>query len=345
MNKELLNFLSNITDKDEPISGNRHSRVLLVDSMNLFFRNFSMLNSVTPNGVHIGGLGGFLRSLGTLIREIQPTSVYVVFEGEGSTINRKNILSEYKSDRNIRRITNWEIFDNIEEEGEAKLDQITRLIQYLKLIPVKTIAIDKTEADDLIAYLSRHLSSLYDSKVYIVSNDKDYIQLVNNNITVYRPTEQIYYDRKKITEQFSVLPENFILYKTLMGDASDSVSGIKGLGKSKIFKLFPELLEVPLALDDIFDICEKKMKEHIIYARVLQDFSQLERNYKIMDLENPLIDEQGKEILNELVEERAPDLQAKLIAQLYNEDHLGGIIRNLDVWLKDSFTQLTAYNK
>ncbi len=344
MNKELLNFLSNIKE-DEQVSGNRHSRVLLIDSLNMFFRNFSMLNSVTPNGVHIGGLGGFLRSLGTLIQETQPTSVYVVFDGEGSTINRKNILPEYKSGRNIRRITNWDIFDNLEEEGEAKVDQITRLIQYLKLLPVKTIAINKTEADDLIAYLGMHLSSKYDSKVYIVSNDQDYLQLVNENVVVYRPTERLYYDQVKIVEKFSVLPSNFILYKTLMGDQSDAITGIKGLGKGKLFKLFPELCEVPLTLDSIFEICEKKMKEHIIYARILQDANQLENNFKIMDLEHPLIDETGIEILKELVEERAPDLQAKLVAKLYNDDNLGGIIRNIDVWLKDNFTQLTAYNK
>ena len=215
MNKDLLNFLSNITDKgEEPISGNRHSRVMLIDSMNLFFRNFAMLNSVTPDGVHIGGLGGFLRSLGSLIKEIQPTSVYIVFDGEGSTINRKNILPEYKSDRHIKRITNWEIFNSLEEEGEAKIDQITRLIQYLKLMPVKIIAIDKTEADDLIAYLSRYISSKYNSKIYIVSNDQDYLQLVNNNIIVYRPTEHVYYDQSKIVEKFQVLPSNFILYTT-----------------------------------------------------------------------------------------------------------------------------------
>ena len=344
MNKELLNLLSNIKE-NESVSGNRHDRVLLIDSMNLFFRNFAMLNTIAPNGVHIGGLGGFLRSLGSLIKEIQPTSVYIIFDGEGSTINRKNILPEYKSGRNIRRITNSEIFDSIEEEGEAKLDQITRLIQYLKLMPVKTIAIDKTEADDLIAYLSKYLYSKYNSKIYIVSNDKDYLQLVNNNIIVYRPTERLYYDQAKIIEQFQILPSNFILYKTLLGDQSDTVIGVKGLGKSKIFKLFPELLDTPLTLDKIFDICEEKMQDHIIYARVLINANQLESNYKIMDLENPLINEQDIEILKELVEERAPDLQSKLIAQLYNEDNLGGIIKNLNIWLKNTFTTLISYNK
>ncbi len=105
--KDLLSLLNNVVEENETESLNKHDRVLLIDGLNLFFRNFAMLNFVNEDGVHVGGLGGFLRSLGTLINRIQPTSVYVVFDGVGSTINRKNLLPEYKSNRNITRITNW----------------------------------------------------------------------------------------------------------------------------------------------------------------------------------------------------------------------------------------------
>lgn len=348
MNKALLHLLEDITDDPQqpsPSDDNKHSRVLLIDSLNLFFRNFSTLNSIAPNGNHIGGLGGFLRSLGTLIKETNPTSVYVVFEGIGSTVNRKNILPEYKSNRHIKRITNWEIFDNLEEELDSKIDQLSRLIQYLKLLPVKTISIDKAEADDVIAYLSKHLVEKYNSQVFIVSNDKDYLQLINENVLVYRPTERIYYDYSKIKEKFQVLPENFILYKTLIGDASDSVEGIKGLGEKGIFKKFPELLDNYITLDDIFRISEEKLEDHITYARVLQAAERLKGNYKIMDLSRPLIDEYDEEYLKQFVEEHAPQLQSSLIAKLYNEDNLGAIIRNLDWWIKENFTQLTGFNK
>ena len=72
-------------------------RYLLIDGLNLFFRNFAILNMVNSKGMHVGGLGGFLRSLGVLIRQIQPTQVYVVFDGAGSSNNRKNLLADYKS--------------------------------------------------------------------------------------------------------------------------------------------------------------------------------------------------------------------------------------------------------
>ena len=138
----------------EETTQKRHDKVLLIDGLNLFFRNFAMMNMVNPDGVHIGGLGGFFRSLGALIRQTQPTSVYVVFDGAGSTASRKNLHSEYKEGRNLTRITNWDAFDNIDDEHDSKVDQIVRIIQYLKLLPVKTCVLDKVEADDIIAVLA-----------------------------------------------------------------------------------------------------------------------------------------------------------------------------------------------
>ena len=84
--KELFKLLDNIQESGEETV--QSSRVLLIDGLNLFFRNFAMLNMVNPDGVHVGGLGGFFRSLGALIRQIQPTEVYVVFDGAGSANNR-----------------------------------------------------------------------------------------------------------------------------------------------------------------------------------------------------------------------------------------------------------------
>ena len=141
--KELFNLLDNITEDGENVQTGE--RILLIDGLNLFFRNFAMLNMVNPNGVHIGGLGGFFRSLGALIRQINPTQVYVVFDGAGSANNRKNLIPEYKSGRDLQRITNWEAFDDLDDEHDAKVDQMVRIIQYLKALPVKTVSIDKVE--------------------------------------------------------------------------------------------------------------------------------------------------------------------------------------------------------
>jgi len=343
--KDLLQLLDNVVEENETESLEKHDRVLLIDGLNLFFRNFAMLKFINEEGIHVGGLGGFLRSLGFLINHINPTSVYVVFDGVGSTVNRRNLLPEYKENRNISRITNWDMFDSLEDENEAKVNQIVRLIHYLKCLPVKTISIDKLEADDIIAYLSKKLSTDYDSKVFIVSSDKDFIQLINDKIVVYRPVEKEYYTQSTVKERFGIPASNFTIYKTLLGDASDKVKGIKGLGDKGILKKFPELAERTLTLDDIFNICKHKMKEHIVYSRILFEEANLRRNYKVMDLHNPMVSEKEIDYLNQEIENHVPKLESPTFLKYYHEDGLRHIIKNVDYWIQSAFNKLISYNK
>lgn len=336
--KDLLKLLDNMDEHgEETVEG---ERILIIDGLNLFFRNFAMMNMVNPEGIHVGGLGGFFRSLGAEIRRVNPTQVYVVFDGAGSSNNRKNLLPEYKSGRDLQRITNWEAFDNLEDEHDAKVDQIVRIIQYLKTLPVKTIGIPKVEADDVIAYLSGIIPKDPKDKVFIVSSDKDFLQLVNKNVIVYRPMEKEFYTEETVVEKFKMSPTNFILYKTLMGDNSDKVAGVKGLGPKKLYKLFPELSEKDMTLDDIYNICESKFKENVIYARIIQNIDALERNYKIMDLSNPMLDENDKSYLYSVVESKELNYLPEQFIAMYNEDKLGGMIRNLEFWIKDIFDEL-----
>ena len=339
----LLELLSNMDEVNDTPSS-KHDRILIIDGLNLFFRNFAMLNIVNEHGVHIGGLGGFLRSLGTLINAIDPTSMYIVFDGENSSMNRKNILSEYKSGRHISRITNWEIFEDVGDEHDAKVDQIVRLIDYLKCLPVKTIALDKVEADDIIAHLAQTITNNTDnSRAFIVSSDKDFIQLVSDKICVYRPIEKDYYNRNTIVDKFGVLPENFILYKVLMGDASDKVPGIKGLGEKKLHKLFPELNERILTLDDIINLSSEKHKEHIIYSRVVFDEANLRKNYKIMDLHNPMMDDLEKKYVEDQIKEEPPVLNVVPFLKFYQEDGLRHLIKNVEFWINNQFRILNSF--
>jgi DNA polymerase-1 len=226
--KDYLEMLNNIEQGEPTAKPGQHERVVFIDGLNLFLRNFAMLKFVNHTGTHIGGLSGFLRSLGALINQIQPTSIYIVFDGVGASTNRRYLLPEYKSGRNLSRITNWDIFDSIDDENSSKVDQIVRLIQYLKCLPVKVVSIDKVEADDIIAYMSKDMAKRFNTKSYIVSSDRDFLQLVDDNVTVYRPIEREFYSPATVQEKFGIVPENFIHYKVLLGDASDKVPGVKG---------------------------------------------------------------------------------------------------------------------
>jgi len=336
--KELFKLLDEIQEQgEETVQG---ERILFIDGLNLFFRNFAVMNMVNPDGVHIGGLGGFFRSLGAMIRQIDPTQVYVVFDGAGSANNRKNINPLYKSGRDLQRITNWDAFDDKRDEDDSKVDQMVRVIQYLKTLPVKTVSIDKVEADDIIAYLCNKVINEPKDKAFIVSSDKDFIQLVNDNVIVYRPMEKEYYTEQTVIDKYKMSPKNFILHKTLLGDNSDKIKGIKGLGEKGLYKKFPELMERDMDLEDIFTICEAKLKDHVVYARVLQNMEEIEKNYKIMDLDNPMISKKEEEYLDKLVNSDVPPYLPEQFVAFYHQDKLGGMIRNVEFWVKDLFEKL-----
>jgi 5'-3' exonuclease len=336
--KELFKLLDNIQEQGPETE--THERILFIDGLNLFFRNFAVLNMVNPRGIHIGGLGGFFRSLGAMIRQINPTQVYVIFDGAGSANNRKNIIPEYKSGRDLQRITNWDAFDDKDDEDDAKVDQMVRIIQYLKILPVKTVSIDKVEADDIIAYLSKTVLKHPEDKAFIVSSDKDFLQLVTDNVIVYSPIEKEYYTRQSVIDKYKISPYNFILHKTLLGDNSDKIKGVKGLGQKGLLKKFPELIEKDINWDDILNICKNKIKDHVIYARIIFNQTELEKNYKIMDLSNPMLSNNDKKYLNNIVSSKELNYYPDQFLSMYNEDQLGGLIRNTEFWIRDCFQNL-----
>jgi DNA polymerase-1 len=338
MKKHLLDLLDNIQETGEETP--QSERYLLIDGLNLFFRNFSAINTINSQGIHIGGLGGFFRSLGALIRTIEPTQVYVVFDGVDSSSNRKNIIPEYKSGRNMVRLTKHELFDNLEEENDSKIEQIVRIIQYLKTLPVKTVSLGRVEADDVIAYLSSTLPTNPEDRVFIVSSDKDYLQLVSKKVTVYRPIEKEYYTEDTVIEKFGVTPQNFLLYKLLMGDNSDGITGIKGLGFKGLLKRFPELAERNMSFNDLINISEAKIKDHVIYARVVHDIAGLKNKYTVMDLSNPMMSEQDKSNVDKFVKETQLEFHPKEFLEMYHNDQIGGLIRNVETWIQDIFKKL-----
>ena len=347
MSQDLRALLANITENEtKPIeedNKNFHSRVLLIDGLNLFFRNFATINFMNKDGVPIGGMAGFLRSLGSLIQLTQPTGVYVIFDGQGSSTNRKNLLPEYKSNRGINRITNWDTYDSIEEEGESKVDQITRLIHYLQCLPVKIGMIDKAEADDMIAYLATKLSKERNSDVIIVSSDKDYLQLANPKITVYRPISKKFYKAKEVAEEYKIHSDNFIIYKTLLGDKSDKINGIRGLGPKTLIKHFPELIHHSLDLDEIFEIAEAKLTTHKVFAKILHEEDNLRNSYKLMDLKNPILDDRQIDYIENLVEENNNPFYRKEFLQMYEQDGVAHFIKNIENWVTDTFFKLGTY--
>jgi len=339
MNKTLKQMLNDIKNtKEEPLHLN--SKVLLIDSMNTFLRSFAMINHMNPSGAHIGGLTGFLKSIGFAIRHIKPTRVILVFDGTGSTTNKKNLYSEYKAHRKIQRITNWDGFDSKDEEAASIENQLVRLVNYLRCLPVDLLSIDKVEADDVIGYITKRS----EDEVYIMSADQDFLQLVTPKITVYSPIKKKFYTPKLVKEEYGLEAYNYINQKVLMGDNSDNIPGVKGLGPKKLFKLFPELEgKDVITLDSVLEKSKELVNDHGLYGNIVNFEKQLLINHELMDLSDPDIPENGIEEIETVLNNEPNRLDKLSFLKIYNEDKLGNSIPNTEVWLAEIFSYLQVY--
>jgi 5'-3' exonuclease len=338
MNYKLL--LNNIKENTTTESLHLNSRVLLVDSMNTFMRSFAVINSMNTQGTHVGGMIGFLRSLAYVVNLVQPTRVICIFDGEGNTTNRKNLYSDYKGNRKLKRITNWSSFDDLADESASMSQQMLRLIDYLQQLPVNIITRDKLEADDIIGYLAPK----FDQTV-IMSADQDFLQLCSDNVQVYSPIKKKFYGPKEVFDEYGLWPQNFINYKTLMGDTSDNLPGVKGLGPKKLFKLFPELVgDKKITLKEIIQKGLDKHEENGIYGNVYNFRKQLEINYSLMSLENPNIPDYDIGVLENLLKAEPYELNQARFLQLHSSDLLERQISpNVEFWLSSNFLYLTKY--
>lgn len=333
-------LLDNI--KEDSITETLHlnSRVLLVDGMNTFLRSFSVINYTNTQGTHIGGMVGFLRSLAYVVNLTQPTRVICVFDGEGNITNRKNLYADYKGNRKLKRITNWSSFDSLEEESASVSQQMLRLIDYLKQLPINISVIDKLEADDIIGYLAPK----FDQSI-IMSADQDFLQLCSDNVQVYSPIKKKFYGPKEVFDEYGLWPQNFINYKILMGDTSDNLPGVKGLGPKKLFKLFPELAEEKkVTLKEIISKSLEKHEENGLYGNVYNFRKQLEINEQLMSLENPNIPDYDIKKLDELLDMEPYSFNQARFLQLHSSDLLERQISpNIEFWLQNNFLYLTKY--
>ena len=340
MNKNYQNILDNLHEGSDMEPLQLNSRVLLIDSMNTFLRSFAIIPAINPQGNHIGGLVGFMKSLGYAIKLIQPTRVILVFDGQGNITNRRNTYSDYKANRQIKRITNFNVFSTLEEESDSVSTQMLRLLDYLKTLPVNISIIDKIEADDTIAYLSQKLKD----DVIIYSADQDFLQLVNKRITVYSPIKKKFYRPQDVYDQYGLYPQNFITMKCLMGDKSDNLPGVKGLGPKKLMKYFPELASnKKFTLNEAYNKATEKVEEHGIYGNVHLFKKQLEINYELMSLEDIELLEKDQQELDELIDTAPYNFKKNKFLEMYEKDLLGRGIPNTEFWLSEVFSYLQNY--
>ena len=318
----------------------RNDHVLVIDSLNTFMRNFVTVKTMNTKGQHVGGLVGFLRSLGLLVRTTNPTRVICVFDGLGGSMARKNMDSNYKSQRNLTRITKWGMYEDLQEERESMSAQISRLFEYLETLPVEVVIVDKVEADDVISFIAEGFSRKA-HKVTIVSTDKDFFQILKDNIEIYNPISKRRFTKDNAKAQIATNPENYLIMKALVGDASDNLKGIQGLGPKTLVKYFPIMNEQKINLEDIYHIAEQKLGTKNIYAKVIDDWDTVKSNFNIMNLEDFLLDESQKKSIIDQLRNNTMQLNMGGFSHLLEQDLIEGITTNTDSWLYE-FKYLSA---
>ena len=330
-NARYLSIFEEIKKKGGSLNGNHpNDKVLIIDGLNTFIRVFSVIPTTNDDGIHVGGIVGFLRSIAYTVNMVRPTRAIVVFDGKGGSNRRRKIYPEYKQNRKTKyRVNRTYNFSSQEDEKHNMMMQLSRCVEYLDTLPITVLSYDNIEADDTIGYLCRQV--LTESEITIMSTDKDFLQLANGRIKIWSPTKKKMYDDKAVMDEYGINSHNYIWYRVLDGDKSDNIAGVRDLGLKTIKKKLPFLAENRIVnIDEVKD--------------VLPDSKDvIDLNYRLMQLSDVDISGSTKTKISERVREPINKLIKYKFQKMFLEDKLFTALPNINSWLATNFNQLNHY--
>ena len=222
--------------------------------------------------------------------------------------------------------------------------QFGRVIQYLNCLPVTTLSIDNVEADDIMAYIANEIYTDDKNRVTICSTDRDFLQLVNNRISVWSPIKKKMYTPSVMQEEFGFSSKNYLLYRSFIGDKSDNIPGLKGVGPKSLIKYFPVFSEDrELTVEEIVQYANDVDKKYKVHSLVSENKELLELNYKLMQLKEVDINGNAKMLTMNKVQGDIDKLNTLEFKKMFMADKMYTVIKDLDSWLKSSFNSLNAY--
>ena len=341
----LKQFYDKIKDNLK-VPNSKDDNVLIIDGTNTFMRVFSAVPALNDDGMHVGGVIGFLKSVGSNIRNFNATRCIVVFDGRGGSVRRRKLYPEYKATRKTKTSLNrFKEFENLVDEQESLKKQFIRIIDYLDILPITVISVDNIEADDVVAYITKQYYRNYDNKVTIVSTDRDFLQLINDNISVYSPIKKILYTPKILQDELGILPENYLLYRMVSGDTSDNIGGVNGVGIKSLLKYFP-LNSEKLSINDILDKTKKILSEgksYKVLEKLLESRDVLERNYKLMQLSETDIPASDKLRISSMMDADINQLDLLEFRKMFATDKMYSNIPDVTNWINNTYNGLKIY--
>jgi DNA polymerase-1 len=184
-------------------------RVLIIDALNMFIRNYIVNPMISTNGNPIGGTVGFLNSVKKLMRESKPDQVIICWDGAGGSQKRRQTVKEYKQGRKPLR-KNYQVEGMTKQsEKENMVWQQRILMEMLNEMPVMQLMLDRVEADDIISMVVGSPKVCKGCQKVIVSSDKDFLQLLDEETVLYRPIQKKAWTKNTVIEEYGFLAGKF----------------------------------------------------------------------------------------------------------------------------------------
>ncbi|MBC2964985.1 DNA polymerase I [Staphylococcus epidermidis] len=251
------------------------NKLVLIDGNSLSFRAFYALPLLSNHaGIHTNAVYGFAMLLEKIIKEEKPNHFLVAFDA-GKTTFRHSKYSEYKGGR--------------QKTTPELSEQFPYIRQLLDAYHIKRYELDNYEADDIIGTLSRQADE-EDFETIIITGDRDLTQLATDNVTIYYTkkgvTDVDHYTPKFIAEKYNgLVPKQIIDMKGLMGDTSDNIPGVAGVGEKTAIKLLNQFESVEGVYEHIEEVTAKKLKEKLINSK---DDALMSKDLATINVHSPI---------------------------------------------------------
>lgn len=314
----------------------RERPYLFIDGFNNFIRHYVVNEAVSQKSQPVGGVVGFIKTLHYLNEQFAPSKIFVVWESGGGSKRRLRIFPEYKANRRgkskskNKKNVPWgsgggSMRDVLLNDESVKAAQLFLLNRFLKTTPVCQIYVQDVEADDIISYLVKEKFANTNVDKIIVSADKDFYQLLDRpDVKVYDPPRRTLVTGADVKKEFGISPRNFALAKAIVGDASDNIDGITGVGMKTAIKRLPILAndDKDVMIGDIVkesrtQINENKSKVKV-YKNILDEESKLWRNWKLIYLNSSTMSANQIDKVDAAIENHKPIMDKLAMIKLLN---------------------------
>lgn len=260
--------------------------IVLVDGNSTLYRAYFAIRGLsTSKGFPTNAIFGFVQTINKIENQFKPEAISVAFDVAKKTF-RNEIFKDYKAGR--------------PPMPEDLLVQIPKIKEFLKIKGIQIWEFENYEADDLIATVASQYSKK--EKVLIVSSDKDLFQLIDDNIMIYQAGKDVIMTKKETEEKFGVLPEQIVDFLSLMGDSSDNIPGVKGVGEKTAAKLIREFKTLENLYENIEKVSPPSLKEKLIAGKESAFLSKklvvLKRDLDLKDIEIKKFEEDLEKLKN-----------------------------------------------